>query len=239
MLERGRPGVPVTFFLIILLFTLTRCVVFAPPSPMVTYGGPKTTDKGTSETAIALGTGIARFDAGHSGGQGWFGRYKYGLSDKWDLGIDAIGFSHSDKFAITSKIAARYQLLPNFRLEGGAGAADDSQGKSLNGDMGLTWGTLHEDKVWNFYSTLRFGYAKGYAGNAAFTGGSEVAQSDSIAPPSTSIALLNAGAQGKISDNMKFIFEGGYGYLFPQGQKSGAVIYLSCGLLFKIGEKKK
>jgi len=214
------------------LLFLTGCVTFAPPSPMVTFGGPKTTEKGTSETVLAAGSGTALFSGAHSGGLGWFGRYKYGLSDTWDIGVDAIAFSHSDKYCFTAKIAPRYQLSSNFRLEGGLGAADDSYGKSLNGDIGLTWGTINQ-KFWNFYSTLRFGSSYGFPGDIIFEGNSN--EGDTTAPANTFIVLLNVGTQGKIDEKMNFIFEGGYGYLFPKANGTGKVIYISCGIMFKIG----
>lgn len=53
------------------------------------------------------------------------------------------------------------------------------------------------------------------------------------------IALLNIGTQGKISENQKIIFEAGYGYIFPEGEKSGPGFYVSTGLLFNIGNKVK
>ena len=231
----------ITDFLIILfsgllILGLSSCVTFAPPSPMVTYGGPGTTVKGTSDAAVALGTGVARFQGGHAPGQGWFGRYKYGIGNKWDIGIDAIGFSHSESLAFTTKIAARYQVHPNFRLEGGLGVADDSNGKSINSDLGLTVGTNSDERLWNFYATLRVGYARGFAGNSFAQGNTP--SNDTIAPPDALITLLNLGTQGKVNDNIKFIFEGGYGYIFPKGHKAGNTIYLSCGLLFNIGKKK-
>lgn len=225
-----------TLFFGLLGLTMTGCVVFAPPSPMVTYGGPETTKKGTSETVIALGTGNADFLGSHSSGTGWFGRYKYGLSNKFDIGIDAIGFKYSDKSTLTAKIAARYQLQPHFRLEAGIGGADDTKGKSLNCDLGLTGGTIPKDKNWNLYYTLRFGYANGFPGNVfTFDGSSE---DDTVAPLNNCLALLNIGTQGKVSDNIKFIWEAGYGYLFPEGKGTTRIVYLSCGLLFNIGSIK-
>ena len=205
------------------------CVSFAPPSPLVTYGGPKTTEKGTSEVAIAMGTGFALFENAHSGGQGWFGRYKYGIDDKFDIGIDAVGIVRSDKGTLTAKLAGRYQVEDDLRLEGGIGVADDSDGKSLNSDLGLTWGTINENRLWNYYSTIRVGVAKGYPG--------DIFGSGTIAPPNVLIGLVNLGTQGKIIDNHKFIFEGGFGYIFPDNHKPGTLIYLSCGLLFNIGKK--
>ena len=63
----------------------------------------------------------------------------------------------------------RYQLEPDWRLEFGLGAADSSDGKSLNSDLGITWGTRREDSNWNYYATLRGGWARGYAGDAVFS----------------------------------------------------------------------
>ena len=228
----------IRLFSSLLILGLSGCVTFAPPSPMMTYGGPQTTMKGTSDAAIALGTGVALFQEGHAPGQGWFGRYKYGLNNKWDLGIDAVGFSHSELFTFTTKVAVRYQLCPNFRLEGGLGAADDSNGKSINSDFGLTWGTISKERAWNYYASLRTGYAKGFAGNSVLNGSYSLSSSDTLVPPDAIITLLNIGAQGKVNSNINFIFEGGYGFIYPQGHKHGQTFYISCGLLFNIGKNK-
>lgn len=206
------------------------CVVFAPPAPMVTFGGPQTAPEGQSEVAAGIGSGVVLFDDAHTGGMGYLLRYKYGITGKYDLGVDAIGVTRSDKATYTIKFANRYQLAPNWRLEGGLGIADDSDGKSLNGDAGITWGTLPQNKPWNLYSTFRLGAAKGYPGDI-FGEGDE-------APPNTFFTLLNVGTQGRISDQQKFIFEGGYGYVFPNGEKAGPVLYLSGGVLFYIGNAK-
>lgn len=172
-------------FCVVLALSFTGCVSFAPPSPMVTYGGPQTTPEGSSEVAIAVGAGVALFEGAHSGGHGWFARYKYGLTKKLDLGIDAIGIVHSDKGTLTMKVASRYQLSDHIRLEGGIGAADDSDGKSINGDLAITVGTINKENSWNYYSSLRMGFAKGFAGNAAFS--DNVASNDTIAPPDAMI----------------------------------------------------
>ncbi|MGI9552998.1 MAG: hypothetical protein ACR2MT_17465 [Aurantibacter sp.] len=81
---------------------------------------------------------------------------------------------------------------------------------------------------------MRLAYVKGYAGNVLFS--SQPTQpEDTIAPPDTFIGLLNLGAEGRISENQKFILEGGYGYIFPQGERRGPAFYFSAGLLFIIG----
>ena len=221
--------------LLFLLICFTNCVTIAPPSPMVTYGGPKVTPKNTSETAIAFGTGAALFDGAHTGAQGWFGRYKYGINDNWDIGMDILGAKRNDGLYLSLKGATRYQLSEQSRLELGIGVADDSSGKSLNGDIAYTIGTI-KDKPWNFYTSFRLGYAKGVRKNFITLSGQTTIERDSIAPPNTFIGLINVGAQGKINAHQKFIFEGGYGYIFPKGEKSGPAFYLSVGLVFKIDE---
>lgn len=218
-------------FIFLFMMTTQGCVVFAPPAPMVTFGGPETTPHGQSEVGLGIGSGAVLFEGAHSGGIGYLLRYKYGLTEKYDLGVDAIGVARADKSTYTIKVANRYQLSPNWRLEGGIGVADDSDGKSLNGDAGITWGTLAENKPWNFYSTFRLGAAKGYPGDL-FGEGEE-------APPNTLFTILNLGTQANISTHQKFIFEGGYGYIFPDGEKAGPIIYLSGGLLFYVGKGKE
>ena len=225
-----------SFFLVLLYgMFLSGCVTFAPPAPMLTYGGPEITPKGASETAIGFGTGAALFSSGHAGAQGWFGRYKYGIHEKFDLGVDMLGVKRNSGLAFTFKGAVRYQLHKNIRLEFGLGAADDSNGKSLNGDFAATFGT-RRDKPWNYYSSLRFGYANGFPGNVIFSTSNS---SDTIAPPNTLFGVLNVGTQGNIGENQKFIFEGGYGYIFPKEQSAAPVFYVSAGLFFYIGGKKR
>ena len=224
----------VSFFIIIFI---TSCVTIAPPPPMVTYGGPKTTPESTSEMAVAVGTGVALFEGAHSGAQGYFLRYKYGLNDKFDIGMDWVGANRNDGLYLSTKLATRYQVANNHRLEFGFGVADDSDGKSINGDIAYTVGTTN-NKTWNYYSSLRLGYAHGYPGNAIF-GNQPTQPADTIAPPNTIFGLINLGAQAEINETQKFIFEGGYGYIFPEGTKSGPSFYVSAGLLFNVGKKKK
>jgi len=134
----------------------------------------------------------------------------------------------------TFKVAPRYMLNDFMRLEGGIGAADDSQGKSLNGDIGLTFGTINEDKPWNYYGTLRAGHAWGFPGNVF--GGDDITNSrDTTSLPNTYFSLLNLGAEGKVTKQMCFIFEGGFGYIFPVGHSSGQIVFVSCGVVFRIG----
>jgi hypothetical protein len=207
----------------LMLSLVVGCSSFAPPSPLVTYGGPKTVPESHSEVGLALGTGWALFPNAHSGGHGWFGRYKYGIADDFDLGIDAVGVVRNDKGTLTAKSSARYQLRRDMRFEAGLGIADDSDGKSLNADVALTWGTIKQSR-WNYYLSLRLGAARGFPGNVFGSG--DQTPADALFP------ILNLGTQGRISEVQRFIFEGGYGYVISRGQTGAPLIYLSCGLLF-------
>lgn len=214
-------------FHLFICFIIEGCTSFAPPSPLMTFGGPKTVEKSHSEVGLGVGTGFVLFPGAHAGGQGWFGRYKYGFTQDFDFGIDAVGISRNDKGTFTAKLAGRYQLTNKLRFETGLGFADDSDGKSLNGDIALTGGTIN-GKVWNYYSSFRLGAAKGYPGSLFGTG-------DKV-PNDALFALLNFGSQANVERNQKFIFEGGFGYVIPRGVRAGPLIYISCGVLFDIGE---
>ncbi len=220
--------------LVSLLFV--NCVTIAPPGPLMTYGGPKTTTKKDSEAAIGLGTAVALFDGAHSGATGYLGRYKYGISDNMDIGVDFYGSTRNDGGAMAAKIALRHRLSEKSRLEFAIGAADDSDGKSLNTDLAYTIGTV-KNRTWNYYASLRGAYAKGFAGNVIVLPGQNVVESDSIIPPDTFFALLNLGTQGKLSENQRIIFEGGYGYIFPKETKSGPAFYFSIGIVFDFKRK--
>jgi len=228
--------------LILLIFLATilasACVTIAPPPPMITFGGPEITEKGSSELAMALGTAAVLFDGAHAGANGYFLRYKHGISNKFDLGVDWTAANRTDDgLFISAKIATRYQLAKNHRLELGLGAADDSDGKSLHGDLAYTLGTT-KDRVWNYYTSLRLGYAHGYAGNAIFADQTPLPE-DTIVPPNTIFAMVNLGAQAQINTNQKFIFEGAYGRIFPKGHESGHAFFISAGILFNINKQKE
>ncbi|MBX2818279.1 MAG: hypothetical protein KTR29_01320 [Rhodothermaceae bacterium] len=214
---------------------LSGCVVFAPPPPMITGGGPRTIPKNHSETAIAVGTGVTLFSGAHAGGDAWLGRWRYGLSDQFDLGADIMGARHASRGTVTLKIAGRYQASSTTRLEAAFGAADDSNGKSLHAELGFTLGRIKEDRFWNRYISFRVAGAKGYPGDVIFSDQTPDPE-DKIAPPDAFISLINIGSTGRISKNQHFFIEGGYGYIFPRAQDSGPVIYWGVGLLFDIGK---
>lgn len=213
---------------------LSGCVVFAPPPPMITGGGPRTISKNHSETAIAVGTGVALFDGAHSGGDAWLGRWRYGLNDRFDIGADIMGAQHADRGTFTLKIAGRYRATSSTRLEAALGAADDSNGKSLHAELGLTLGKIQEDRFWNRYISFRVAGAKGYPGDVIFADQTPLPE-DKIAPPDALFSLVNIGTTGRISSNQQFFIEGGFGYIFPDQEDPGPIIYWGVGLLFDIG----
>ena len=212
--------------LFFLLLFIGGCTSFAPPSPLVTFGGPAVVDTSQSEVGLAVGTGSVLFPGAHSGGQGWFGRYKHGIAQNFDLGVDAVGIARSDKGTLTAKLVGRYQASRNVRLECGLGLADDSDGKSVNGDIAVTCGTVREGP-WNYYASLRLGAAKGYPGSALFGSGDQT-------PANALFPIINLGTQARVQNNERFIIEGGFGYIIPEHERAGPTIYLSCGLLFDI-----
>lgn len=224
-LPRHGPCQSSVIIILVLGQTLAGCVSFAPPSPLMTFGGPKTVEKSESEVGLGVGTGFVLFPGAHAGGQGWFGRYKYGFTQDFDFGIDAAGIVRNDKGTLTAKLSGRYQLADRIRLETGLGMGDDSDGKSVNCDIAVTGGTIN-GKTWNYYASARLGAAKGYPGNLFGTG-------DNV-PNDALFALINLGTQANVQKNQRFIFEGGFGYVMPRGNTSGPLIYLSCGLLFDL-----
>lgn len=223
-------------YLFLIFFSLVSCVTIAPPSPLVTFGGPEITAKQSSEAAIGVGTAAALFDGSHTGATGYFGRFKYGISEKIDLGIDFAGASRNNGQYLGLKIATRYQLTDYSRLEFAIGGADDSSGKSLNTDLAYTIGTI-KDRPWNFYTSARVSYIHGFASDVISLPGQNIGDGNSIAPPNTVIAILNLGAQGRINENQRIIFEGGYGYIFPENLRKGPTFYISTGLVFNFGKK--
>jgi hypothetical protein len=193
----------------------SACATMAPPPPLATFGGPETTPRGQSELALAAGSAVIRFPSGHATGQGWFGRWRHGVTDRLDLGVDVQGVQHNDNSTFAVKAAARYGLLPRLRLEVGVGAADDAAGKSLNADTALTVGTRHDDADWNYYASLRIAGARGYPGRACCGSGA----TGDVAPPDSRIALGAIGATARVGPNMRFILEGGHGFTWVKGQR--------------------
>jgi len=200
----------------------------APPPPLMTIGGPATAPVGGAEVALGSGSGASLFPGVHGTGHGWFGRYRYGLSERTDLGVDMLGVQYSDKGTLTGKLSLRYRLRPHWRIEGGLGVADDSNGKSANADLGLTVGSLRPERWWEYYGAIRVGGAHGYPGNILGSG--------DTAPPDDAVFIGTAGASIRVQPNIHFVMEGGYGAILVRGVSDvGQAVYLGACLLMTAG----
>ena len=210
------------------------CVTMAVPSPLATLGGSRVAEIGHSEAGIGLGTGMSLFPDAHAGGSGWLGRWRQGLGDGFDLGIDVMGVQHSDKGTIDLGVGARYQLSDHLRLEAVVGGADDSSGQSLNAQVGLTLGTNRPEWAWNYYGSFRFAGTQGLPGN--IIGGGP----DNGTPPDDLLVVAAVGASSAIGEGGRFVGEFGAGPAFVQGQSDvGVVFYFGAALLFDIGRINK
>lgn len=203
-------------------------MVMAAPPPLMTVGGPATAPAGGAEVGLGAGSGGSLFPGAHATGHGWFGRYRYGVSERADLGVDLLGVTQSDNAALTGKLALRYRLRPHWRIEGGVGVADASNGKSANADLGLTVGSLRPERWWDYYGSMRVSAAHGYPGNLVGNG-------DKV-PPDDAVFIGSAGASIRIQSNIHFVMEGGYGAIEIRGVSNvGQAIYLGTFLLMTTG----
>ena len=233
MTERRKTHAMKCFPIIVLALTAGGCVTLAPPAPLVTFGGPETVVRGHSEVALAVGSGGILYPQAHATGHAWFGRWRYGVTDRLDCGVDVLGVQHSDNGTLTAKAALRYGLLPHLRVEVGAGAADDSLGKSLNGEVGVTTGTRRPDATWNYYTSFRIGAARGFRGDACCNSGA----TGDVAPPNSLIAVGGVGAAGRVTNGVRFVIEGGHGFTWVEGRHDvGRLLYVGMGLLMDIGD---
>lgn len=194
----------------------------------MTVGGPATAPAGGAEVGLGAGSGGSLFPGEHATGHGWFGRYRYGLSERADLGVDLLGVTQSDNAALTGKLALRYRLRPHWRIEGGVGVADASNGKSANVDLGLTVGSLRPERWWDYYGSIRVSAAHGYPGSLVGNGDK--------APPDDAVFIASAGASIRIQPNIHFVMEGGYGAIEIRGVSNvGQAIYLGTFILMTTG----
>lgn len=222
-----------------MLMLLTRsataqedCRTIAAPPPLATFGGPATAAPGHAEVGLGAGLGGTLFDCTHKLGTAWFGRFRRGITDRLDLGTDVLVVQHNDEGTIALKLALRYRILPSVRLEVGFGGADDSEGKALNADIGVTLGRVRPEKTWNHYLAFRAGGAHGFRGNVVFGGSA----SDNNVPPASTVILGTMGSTGRISDNARFVFEWGYGIVLAHGRSNtGKTPYFGLGTQFDIG----
>ena len=144
-----------------------NCKLVAAPPPLATFGGPATAAPGQTELGLGFGVygELPPAPCDHGGGTDWFVRWRRGVSDRVDLGFDFMADNQSDgSFGGTAKVAMRYEVTSGLRLEGGVGAADEGDGRSVNADLAATIGTRSPDKTWNYYSSIRLAASRGCAG---------------------------------------------------------------------------
>jgi hypothetical protein len=157
------------------------------------------------------------------------------VSDRIDLGFDVLADNQSDgSFGATAKVAVRYQVNPGFRLEGGLGAADEGDGRSVNADLAATIGTRNPDSMWNYYTSFRLAVSHGCMDVLCAFG-----QAGSGPPPGAILPLGVIGSSARISDNSSFIMEAGLGGIFSREHPGpGVYIHLSFGVLFDVGKHR-
>ena len=218
----------------IVAVNVSGCVSFAPPIPLMTFGGPKTAAPGHWELGAGVGSAAFSFNNSLAGGNGYLGHWRVGLSKKIDFGFDIMGAQHSESSTFTFKPSLRFQATDHLRIETSVGAADDSQGKSIGGELGFVVGTAH-NAPWNYYGALRFAGSLGFnAYNHRHPPAGEPQ------PPSDAgFGLLSVGSAARLSPTSHFITEAGYGLLYIRNTNEYAqMMYIGVGVLFNIDGRK-
>jgi len=210
------------------------CVTVAPPSPMVTMGGPETAGKGTVELAAASGAGIGVFDKAEISEHAWYGRIRQGIGPRLDLGVEALGFELEGRRTVTAKLSARYRIFHNVRIDGGLGVGDNSLGSGVNGDLGVVVGTVRPDRFADVYGALRYGFSHGIAGSVLDPEGARGLGR----PANSNTVMLCIGTQMRISPKVRLMWEFGYGRMFPRGSDPGTLAYLGCGAVVNLRWRK-
>ncbi len=222
--------------------TSPNCSLRASPPPMATFGGPATAAPGTTELGLAFGA----FGEGHpsecaidmTGAADWFVRWRRGVSDKSDLGFDAL-FDEQGGGTLTgtAKVAARYEPKEGVRLEGGVGAADSGDGRSVNGDLAAMIGTDRPPgDTWNYYASLRVAASHGCFNLLCWPGSG----APGSRAPGAIIPLGVLGSTARVSDTTRFVMEGGLGEFFSrQDPHSGLYIHLAFGVQFNVGRSRR
>lgn len=203
------------------------CNTIAAPPPLATFGGSGTSARGETELGLAVGAygNLYPLPCGHEGASDWLVRLRHGLSDRVDLGFDAVVDNHSGgTVGGTIKLATRYQVAQGLRLEGGVGTSDTGYaGGSVNADVAATLGTTDADNTWNYYTSMRLAGSRGVGSGHA---------------PGALVPLGVIGATARVADNMHFALEAGLGLIYSREHPdSGAYIHFAVGVLFDVGKK--
>jgi hypothetical protein len=196
----------------------------------MTFGGPETSGRGHSTIGLGAGTGVSLFPQAHQGGLGWFGRWRLGLTDRLDLGLDVLGAQYADMGAFTGKLALRGRIHRLVSLEVGAGGDDDSRVRSVHADGAVIAGGELPGSRWSLYGAARV------AGAIAVTSNVEGDSGETLFPHAV-FAFGTLGAAARLSDWARFIAEAGMGYIGVAGgglPRDGLGIYVGVGVLFRL-----
>lgn len=182
------------------------------------------------DTELGLGLGVYAEllpnNCGHVGDDNATMRFRRAFSDRFDFGFDFfVGTQGGNTLGGTPKAAVRYLVTPGLRLEAGVGVADGGGERNLNADVAAVLGTHNQTKTWNYYMSLRLAGARG-----CLTCGTNTNHA-----PGALVPLGAIGTTARISDNAKFVMEGGLGGIFARQYSSPAsYIHLFCGIEFNV-----
>jgi len=213
------------------------CQLIASLPPMATFGGPATATRGQTELGLAFG-GYGELlpdPCIHAGGVDWLMRFRRAVSNRFDIGFDAVIDNQTDgSLGITAKAAARFQVTRGFRLEGGVGASDQGDGKAVNGDLAAVIGTNRRpENIWNYYMSLRLGASRGLCQGSPCAGTQNHL-------PGALVPLGVIGSTARISDSARFVMEAGLGGIFSREYSTAApYLHLSFGVQFNVGRDRK
>lgn len=219
-----------------------QCQLRAAPPPLATFGGPATTARGQTELGVGVGVFGEGFGEGCDidllGATDWFIRWRRGVSEHTDLGFDALISSEGNgTLTGTTKLAARLQATRGLRFEGGIGAADSGDGRSVNGDLAVVIGTNKDaDNTWNYYASLRLAASHGCF-NLLCLGGEG---GPGTRAPGAIIPLGEIGSTARVSNTARFVMETGLGEIYSRQQpNNGLYIHFAFGVQFVVGRTRR
>ena len=160
------------------------------------------------------------------------------MNDDTDLGFDALISSEGNgTLTGTTKLAARLQATRGLRFEGGIGAADSGDGRSLNGDLAVVIGTSKDaDSTWNYYASLRLAASHGCF-NLLCLGGEGA---PGTRAPGAIIPLGEIGSTARVSNTARFVMEAGLGEIYSRQQPNhGLYFHFAFGVQFVVGRARR
>jgi hypothetical protein len=220
----------------------TDCTDRAALPPLATFGGPAAAAPGHTELGLAVGA-FGESLSGPctitdlAGASDWFTRWRRGMASRTDIGFDALIADHANgNIEGTIKAALRYQATRGLRLEGGAGAADGGDGRSVNADLAAVIGTNgHPENTWNYYASIRLAGSHGCINLLCLP----AASAPGSRPPGALMPLGVIGASARVSDTAHFVMEAGLGWIFSrEPPNSDPYFHFSFGLQFNVGKDR-